>query len=129
MSSRKYTTNSNIVFCVERYLDPETKQYRVVTEQDNADNVHEIELDIAGTFYSRPGNFNCLPEDAYPPESECEIVGIKWNGKVWDGELTEDETEKVLDLISENESMEVDDHYDDDDDDDRGDWQYADEAF
>ena len=75
----------------------------------------ELELDISASGYYDPGRLSGPPENCYPPEGDLEIISIELDGKKWDGQLTGDEYNKVIEKLWENSSDEKD-YYDDDSD-------------
>lgn len=107
---------------------PITGDYHV-ERPDASGEMQEIILEVRARvwFGSEGSGFNCLPENSYPPEGdEIDIEGILLNGKIWDGQLTEKETEEAeqillteardaayWDRVDQYDDM-YDDYYDDD---------------
>jgi hypothetical protein len=87
----------------------------------------DIEIQItARVLPGTPARTNCLPEDCYPSEAgSVDILRIEADGEPWEGTLTEEETDAVLEYLNEHEDYldepdfdECDDYDADDDADD-----------
>lgn len=74
----------------------------------------ELELDISAKGYYDPGRLSGPPEDCYPPEGELEITSIELDGKKWDGRLTDEEHDKVVEKLWDSQESDEEDYYDDD---------------
>lgn len=66
-------------------------------------NGFEVELRITGSASYTPGRLSGPPEDCYPSESDAEVVKIVRadSDAAWDGELTENEEELVIEKLHE----------------------------
>lgn len=61
----------------------------------------ELELEVYGRSYFRPGKISGLPENCYPDEGETEILKITLDGNPWDGNLTDKEIELAESQLTE----------------------------
>lgn len=114
-----YKGKTTIDFVINRIKDLNNDQYRLFQDGDDVDREEELVLNIEGRSYYNEGRSFGLLENCYPPEGETEILSIKWKGRDFPWELTEEETkeaeEQIAQAVQDNDSgPESDDYYDDD---------------
>ena len=95
-----YNGSATIDFHINRIKDLETDQYRLMREGDDPEREEELLLEIEGRSYFQSGRTYGPPEDWYPDEGETEILAVKWNGKVFPWELTDEEKEQAEEMIA-----------------------------
>lgn len=93
-----YKGSATITFYVNRVKDANGK-WQVPKPQDDWE---ELELEVHGTAYFQPGKLYGPPENCYPDEGQSEIESITLDGKPWDGELTDKETERAEEKLDES---------------------------
>lgn len=106
-----FSCKSTIQFVIERYID---KRNNIsLTGEDK--NYKAIPLTVVGEAYFKSGKTYGIPEDCYPDEGEVDIISaFDQSGKDWKTELTDAESESIIEMIIE--SADDHDNYDDDHD-------------
>lgn len=68
---------------------------------DDFGNEKEIIVTVTGRSYFQSGSFGSLPENSYPDECDTEIMSVVDDHKNdWHSQLSKNEKEELLDMIS-----------------------------
>ena len=111
-----YNGSTTITYSIERYREPDGT-YRLVKEDDDGDNVVELDLRVNGTACFTAGNYHGHPDNRTPDEGDVEIRSITLFGKTFnESDLTEDESESILEKINESVSSEDEEYFEEPDD-------------
>lgn len=83
-------------------------------------NDEDVELEILAKVHGGRPAYIGLPENSYPAEDpEVDILSVKSGGAVWAGELTDEENDRLFDIVIDEAAESEADRYDSYPDDDR----------
>lgn len=106
MKSKGFSSSVTFDFDVERVYNKQLGELlpttTLISDLDENLEYISVSLTVTGSAWHEPGFYSGAPEDCYPDEGDAEIISVvDSDGFDWINLLTDDEIDRINDLIFE----------------------------